>query len=149
MKRIIEWVLAGIAAVMCVGGAAITWLSEASSNSPNVSLWPLPALILIEVAILGLVGFSGVVLDNQPQSSRWGRVIWIACGGLTALVIIGFFGVSVVVFLAVPALLFGSVAMLADVRQHRNRLTHLRLFIISALANLVLIFSLISFARIQ
>ena len=148
MKRIIEWVLAVIGAVMCVGGAAITWLSEASSTSPSASLWPLPALVLIEVAILGLAGFSGVVLDNQPQSSRWGRMMWIACGGLTALAIIGFFGVSLVVFLAVPALLFGSVAMLADIRQRRNMLTDLRLFTVSALANLALIFALISFARI-
>jgi hypothetical protein len=148
MKRIIEWALAGIGAVMCVSGAAITWLSEASSNSPNSSLWPLPALVLIEVAILGLAGFSGVVLDNRPQSSRWGRVMWISSGGLTALAIIGFFGVSLVVFLAVPALLFGSAAMLADVRQHRNMMTDLRLFIVSALANLALIFALISIARI-
>jgi hypothetical protein len=73
--------------------------------------------------------------------------MWIACGGLTALAIIGFFGVSLVVFLGIPALLFGSVAMLADVRQHRNMLTDLRLFTVSALANLALIFALISFAR--
>lgn len=148
MKRIIEWVLAGIGAILCVGGAAITWLSQASSNSPNVSLWPLPALVLIEVAILGLAGFSAVVLDNQQQSSRWGRVMWITCGGLTALAIIGAFSVSVVVLLVVPALLFSGAAILADIRQHRNMLTDLGLFTVSAVANLALIFALISVARI-
>ena len=148
MKRIIEWVLAGIGAILCVGGAAITWLSQASSNSPNLSLWPLPALVLIEVAILGLAGFSGVVLDSQQQSSRWGRLMWIACGGLTALAIIGAFGVSVVALLVVPALLFGGAAILADIRQHRNMLTDLGLFTVSAVANLALIFALISVARI-
>ena len=148
MKRIIEWVLAGIGAILCVGGAAITWLSQASFNSPNVSLWPLPALVLIEVAILGLAGFSGVVLDNQQQSSRWGRVMWIACGGLTALAVIGAFSVSVVVLLVVPALLFSGAAILADIRQHRNMLTDLGLFTVSAVANLALIFALISVARI-
>ena len=148
MKRIIEWVLAGIGAILCVGGAAITWLSQASSNSPNVSLWPLPALVLIEVAILGLSGFSGVVLDNQQQSSRWGRVMWIACGGLTALAVIGAFSVSVVVLLVVPALLFSGAAILADIRQHRNMLTDLGLFTVSAVANLALIFALISVTRI-
>ena len=148
MKRIIEWVLAGIGAILCVGGAAMTWLSQTLSNSPNVSLWPLPALVLIEVAILGLAGFSGVVLDNQQQSSRWGRVIWIACGGLTALAIIGAFSVSVVVLLVVPALLFSGAAILADIRQHRNMLTDLGLFTVSAVANLALIFALISVTRI-
>ena len=146
MKRMFEWVLAGIGAILCVGGAAITWLSQASSNSPSVSLWPLPALVLIEVAILGLVGFSGVVLDNQ-QSSRWGHVMWIACGGLTALAIIGAFSVSVVVLLAVPVLLFSGAAILADIRQHRNMLTNLGLFTVSVVANLALIFALISVAR--
>ncbi len=132
---------------MCVGGAAITWLSQASPNSPYVSLWPLPALVLIEVAILGLAGFSGVVLDNQQQSSRWGRVRWIACGGLTALAIIGAFGVSVLALLAVPALLFGGAAILADIRQDQNMLTDLGIFTLSVVANLVLIFALISVAR--
>ena len=132
---------------MCVGGAAITWLSQASPNSPYVSLWPLPALVLIEVAILGLAGFSGVVLDNQQQSSRWGRVRWIACGGLTALAIIGSFGVSVLALLAVPALLFGGAAILADIRQDQNMLTDLGIFTLSVVANLVLIFALISVAR--
>jgi hypothetical protein len=139
--------LAGIGAIMCVGGAAITWLSQASPNSPYVSLWPLPALVLIEVAILGLAGFSGVVLDNQQQSSRWGRVRWIACGGLTALAIIGAFGVSVLALLAVPALLFGGAAILADIRQDQNMLTDLGIFTLSVVANLVLIFALISVAR--
>ena len=148
MKRIIEWVLAGIGAILCVDGAAITWLSQASSNSPDVSLWPLPALVVIEVAILGLAGFSGVVLDNQQQSSRWGRVMWIACGGLTALAVIGAFSVSVVALLVVPALLFSGAAILADIRQHRNMLTDLGLFTVSAVANLALIFALISVARI-
>jgi hypothetical protein len=148
MKRIIEWVLAGIGAILCVGGAAITWLSQALSSSLNVSLWPLPALVLIEVAILGLAGFSSVVLDNQQRASQWGRVIWIACGGLTALAIIGAFSVSVLALLAVPALLFGGAAILADIRQHRNMLTDLGIFTVSAVANLALIFALISVARI-
>lgn len=148
MKRIIEWVLAGIGAIICVGGAASIWLSQASPNSPDVSLWPLPALVLIEVAILGLAGFNGVVLDNQQHSVRWDRVIWIACGGLTALAIIGAFSVSVVVLLAVPALLFGGAAILADIRQHRNMLIDLGIFTASAIANFALIFALISVAKI-
>jgi hypothetical protein len=141
-------VLAGIGAILCVGGAASIWLSQASPNRPSVSLWPLPALVLIDIAVLGLAGFSGVVLDNQQHSLQWGRVIWIACGGLTALAIIGGFGVSVVALSVVPALLFGSAAMLADIRQHRNLLTDLGVFTVSVVANLALIFALISIARV-
>ena len=148
MKRIIEWVLAGIGAILCVGGAAITWLSQTSPNMPSVFLWPLPALVLIEVAILGLAGFSAVILDNEQHSPWWGGVLWIACGGLTALAIIGAFSVSVVVLLAVPTLLFASAAVLADSRRHRNMLTDLGLFSVSAVTNVLLIFTLISVVRI-
>ena len=59
MKRMVEWILAGIAAIMCIGGAASIWIPQAASNPPGVSLWPLPALPLIEVALLGLAGFPG------------------------------------------------------------------------------------------
>lgn len=147
MKRIVEWVLAGIGAILCVGGAAITWLAQTSPNTPDVSLWPLPALVLIEVAILGLAGFSGVVFDNEQHSPRWGSVLWIACGGLTALAIIAAFSVSVLVLLAVPALLFASAAILADTRRRRNMLTDLGLFSVSAASNFLLIFTLIRVVR--
>jgi len=134
--------------MLCVGGAASIWLSQVSPNRPSVSLWPLPALVLIDIAVLGLAGFSGVVLDNQQHSLQWGRVIWIGCGGLTALAIIGAFGVSVVALSVVPALLFGGAAMLADIRRHRNLLTDLGVFTVSVVANLALIFALISIARV-
>jgi hypothetical protein len=71
-------------------------------------------------------------------------VIWIACGGLTALAVIGVFGVSVIVLLAVPALLFGGAAILADIRQRRKMLADFGVLTVSAVAN----FALISIARI-
>ncbi len=148
MRRIFECMLAGIGAFFCVAGAANIWLSQTSLSSPNISLWPLPALILIEIAILGLAGFSGMLLDDQQHSSWWGRITWIACGGLAALAVIGAIGVSVVVLLAIPAVLFGAAAILADIRQHRNILTNLAFLAVSAIANLALIFALISLARI-
>jgi len=57
MKRIIEWILAVIGAIMCIGGAASIWIAQAASNHPGFSLWPMPALVLIEIALLGIVGF--------------------------------------------------------------------------------------------
>ena len=143
MKRIIEWALAGLGAILCVGGAANVWIPQASSNP-----WPLPALMLIEVAVLGLAGFTGMVLDNGQHSLRWGIVAWVACGGLTALAVIGAFSVSVVVLLAVPALLFGGAAILADLRRQRRLLADLGILTISAVANFALMFALISVARI-
>lgn len=148
MKRIIEWVLAGIGTILCVGGAANIWFSQATSNPPGISLWPLPALVLIEVAGLGLAGFIGVALDNGQPSLRWNIVKWVACGGLTALAIIGAFSVSVLVLLAAPALLFGGAALLADIHQRRKILTDFGILAVSAVVNFVLVYALISVAKI-
>lgn len=93
MKRTIEWILAGIA-ILCIGGAAFIWIPQAVSNPPAISLWPTPAVLLVEVAVLGLGGFSGTALEPQQLSARWGFLVWFACGGLIALSVVGAMGVS-------------------------------------------------------
>jgi len=147
MKRTIEWILAGIGAIMCIGGAASIWIPQAASNPPGISLWPMPALLLVEVAILGVVGFFGIALEPQQPSARWGFLVWIACGGLIALSIIGAMGVSVIVLLAVPALAFGGAAILADRRRGRKMLSDLGILAASGIANLGLLFGLIAIGR--
>jgi len=143
MMRISEWTLAVIAAVLCLGGAANIWLAQASSNP-----WPLPALILIEIAVLGLGGFVAIALASGQYSPYRGIGPWIACGGLAGLAILGAMSVSVIVLSAVPALLFGGAALLADIRQHRKVLADVGILATSAVANLALVFALISLARI-
>ena len=65
MKRTIEWILAGIGSIMCIGGAASIWIPQAAAPPLGYSLWPMPALLLIEVALLGVLGFLGIVLEPQ------------------------------------------------------------------------------------
>ncbi len=129
MKRIIEWILAGIGAIMCIGGAASIWAQQQTFDTPGLSLWPMPAIILLEVAILGAVGFIGIVLEPRQLSTGWGFLIWIVCGGLLGLSILGEIGISVIVLLAAPALFFFGAAILADIRRKREVLPDLGILV--------------------
>ena len=147
MQRVIEWILAVIGAVMCIGGAAAIWIAQAGYDLPGDSLWPMPALVLIEVALLGVVGFLGIALDPQPYASFWGYLVWIASGGLWGLSLIGEMSVSVIVVLAVPALVLGGAAILADRRRKRKMLPDLGILALSCIANYALFFAFILFAK--
>ena len=140
MKRMIEWILAGIGAIMCIGGAASIWIPQAASNPPGISLWPMPAFLLIEVALLGVLGFLGIVLEPRQSSGPWGWLVWVACGGLLGLSILGEMSVSVIVLLAAPALVFGGAAILADLRRGRKILSDLWFLVVSGIANFGLFF---------
>jgi hypothetical protein len=143
MKRILEWILAGIGAIMCIWGATSIWIPQAADNPPGFSLWPLPALIVIEVALLGIVGFLGIALEPKRLSTNWGLLVWIACGALLGLSILGELSISVIVLLAAPALAFGGAAILADIRLKRKMLPDLGVLVVSGIANFGL-FSLIA-----
>ena len=117
MKRMIEWILACIGAIICIGGSASIWVQQPTFNTPGLSLWPMPAILLLEVAILGVVGFLGIVLEPRQLSTGRGFLIWIACGGLPGLSILGTIAFTVIFLLAVPALSFFGAAILADIRR--------------------------------
>jgi hypothetical protein len=147
MNRTIEWGLASLGAILCIGGATLTWISQAASNSPGISLWPMPALLLIEVALWGFAGFFGIVLEREQVSVHWGSLTWIACGALMALSAVGAMAVSVIVLLIVPALAFGGAAILADRRRGRKLLSGVRVLVVSGIVNLGLLLGLIALGR--
>ena len=135
MKRIIEWILAGIGAIICIGGAASFWIQQPTFDTPGLSLWPMPGFLLTEIALLGIVGFLGIVLEPSQLSNSWGFLVWIACGGLLGLSILGEIGFSVIVLLAAPALAFFGSAILADIRRKRKILPDLGVLVVSIIAN--------------
>jgi len=147
MKRSIEWILAGIGAMMCIGGAASIWVSQTTSSPPGFSLWLMPALLLIYIALLGVVGFFGIALESHQLSTHWGFLVWITCGGLLALSVLGAMSVSVIVLLAIPALIFGGAAILADRRRERKILPDLGVLAVSSIANFGLFLIFISIGR--
>ncbi len=143
MKRIIEWTLSTIGAILCIGGAASIWIPQAETNPPGFSMWPMPALILIEVVLLGVLGLLGIAYEPEQAASRWAILVWIACGGLLGLAILGELSVSIIAYLGVPAIFFGGAAILADSRRKRKMLPDLGVLILSGIVTFGLLFAYI------
>jgi hypothetical protein len=143
MKRFIEWILAAIGAGICVGVAILFWLSQASLSGD--SLWPLPALVLIETALLGLAGLVAVARDQDNHTLRWGTVTWAACGGLIALTVIGAWSIGTLLLWAVLA--FALAGIFSDLRRDRKILSSLGVLAFGAIGNAILLLLLIIAAR--
>ena len=141
--RITEWILATVGAAVCISVAIIFWQNQLSS--PSATLWPLPALVLIETALLGLAGMLAVVLDRDERTPRWGSLTWGVCGALAALTVIGGFSIGPLLFWAVLA--FVLAAVLAGWRRGRKTLHSLGNFALGAVGNAALILLLIVVAN--
>src|SRR6185295_14330787 len=86
--RLAEWILAMLGALVCIAGATGFW-QHAQRSSPNTQVWPLPALILIEWLLLGIVGAVATVADGHSARSVWTTTRWTVCGALFGLLILG------------------------------------------------------------
>ncbi len=142
MRIFAEWVLAAVGGAICIGDAIIFWIYQ--SSSPSASLWPLPALVLIEMAFLGLVGMLAVALNSDARTLRWGSLTWAICGSLTALMVIGGFSIGPLLFWAVLA--FALAGVLANRRRGRKILYDLGIFVLGAVSNAAILLLLIAIA---
>jgi hypothetical protein len=142
----IEWLLAAVAALVCFALPVLV-VSSPGNAGGITSQWPMPGLILLEIALLGLAGFAGIAgLLSQPRL-HGPTLAWVASGALAALGVIGAYGVSVVFFALAPAVLFGLAAALADRRLHIGWRSGLSTLVLSAGVNALLVALLIGLAR--
>jgi uncharacterized membrane protein HdeD (DUF308 family) len=142
MQRILERSLVVAGALLCIGGAIGFW--QAQLSSPTGALWPLPALVLIEWMLLGVVGAIAAFRDHQSDRSRWATLRWVICGGLFGLSILGVFSIGPLVLCA--ALTFLGAAMLADQRYHR-RLRRVGVLIAGTVGNMAVLLLLVGLAH--
>lgn len=123
---LLAWVLAIIGAWVCL------WVAGAFSAQQLDrldSLWPLPGLYLLEVALVGLAVVISLFLRNWNAALV--IVPWLAGGILLAFVILG--GFSIGPFLLPAMLAFWAVGVIADLGGRRKFAVHLELAMIAAL----------------
>jgi hypothetical protein len=114
-------VLAGLAALNC----AIVPLFFGGQRP----LFPLPGLYLIEIAALGILGLTALLLV-EPVTSFWRAVPWVAAGALLAFVILG--GFSIGFYLIPAATAFFAAGFLQNRIQGDPVTRYLGLFLIAA-----------------
>ena len=102
-KRIGEWVAAVVGAATCLVVPAM--FVQAGGD------FPLPALYLLEIAVVGLLVVYFVYARHQ-LSERWSVVPWLAAGIMLAFVILGGFTIGLYL---IPALIaFAALGVLID-----------------------------------
>jgi hypothetical protein len=145
MQRVIEWLLALVGALLCIAGAIGFW-QHAQRSSPNASVWPLPALVLLEWLLLGIVGAIAAVVDRQSARSVWTTTRWTVCGALFGLFILGGFSIGLLVLFA--ALAFLGATILADHRYQRNVGAQVGLLTAGTVGNIGLLLLLITLVQV-
>jgi hypothetical protein len=137
-----EWLLAAIGAVACIALPAAV-LSSSGNRPGEMTLWPMPGLLFLEIALLGLAAFAGIA-GFFPRALRGPTAAWFACGALAALGVVGWIGVSVIFFALVPAVLLGLAAALAVRRLGKGWRAGLSILVFGAGMSTVVLFVLTS-----
>ena len=107
MSRFIGLLFISSGAAACIGGAAAFWSLQASTTEG--SLWPLPALALLDWGILGFAGFLLARLgDAAPGWPSHG--LWAIGGALLPLGVIGTLSIGPFVILSAVLFLLGAAA---------------------------------------
>ena len=129
-------VLGSIGMLFSVGGATVFFSYQI--NISGASIWPLPALVLIDWMVLGLLGFVGALFGTRSIPASWSRLDWMVVGALLPLIVFGAFTIGMYVLISLPFLV--ASAFLITVRRERNRLNGLSFFALGLVCNLVLLF---------
>ena len=134
----LEWLLAALGAIACIAMPVI--ILSSASGTP---FWPMPGLLLLTIALLGLTAFAGIA-GFSPQALRGPTAAWFTCGALAGLGVAGWIGVSVIFFALVPAVLFGLAAALAVSRLGKGWRAGLNALILGAGISAGVLFVLVS-----
>jgi hypothetical protein len=133
--RNLERLLSALAVAICLIVCALIW----QVVSVQQSMWPLPALYLLEMLTASIMGLWDIWSSGTRQNGA--IVTWVVSGILSAFVIIGAWSVG---FLFIPvAGLFAAAAVLSDRRQGRSLAVHLSVGLGAALAQAALMLGII------
>jgi hypothetical protein len=129
----LERVLAAGAAVVCVSLTVVVWLAV----SQQQAMWPLPALYLLEMAVMSLIGLWGIFRADAAGSGA----AWVAAGAVLGFAIIGGFSVG---FFYLPVAGLLGLAALWQARLAWRRLPlQVGLALLAAVAQAVFMLALI------
>ncbi len=122
--------------LFAVGGAALFFANQVQMDS--TSIWPLPALALIDWALIGFLGFFSAFFAARTSLDYWPKAAWVAAGALLPLIILGAFSIGFSVLLSLPFFLVSAILISAQKRT--PWLNSLAFFMLGAAGNLGLFF---------
>jgi hypothetical protein len=106
MSRLVGLVLISSGAAVCVAGSAAFWSLQSSATTG--SLWPLPALVLLDWGTLGFFGYITAPRGDAAQPDKAGHGSWAISGALLPLAAIGTLSIGPYVLLSALLFLAGA-----------------------------------------
>lgn len=140
MRRIVDRVLISSGAAISIAGAAASWALQASVSTG--SLWPLPALALLDWGLLGFAGFLTASQGDPSGADGIGPGPWAIGGALLPLGVISILSIGPFVILSAALFLLG--AAWGGIRRSRTTGGHLRWLAGGLLANSLLLSAFIA-----
>jgi hypothetical protein len=95
---VLALVLSFLAAIVTFLGVISTYSSQA--QLPEVPLWPLPGLVLIDWLLVGVTGFLAVFFSLRRRTVWWHRITWLLTGAFIPLFILGALSIGTLVLMA-------------------------------------------------
>jgi hypothetical protein len=137
-STIIQWTLGALGAGIALAGAL--GIAASQGTSPGDSIWPLPGLVLLDWAVLGVSGFVGLISADTGKIKI--ELTWFTVGALLPLIFLGALSIGPLVLLSWIA--FFVAVTLASAKNKANRLGYWKYLLAGIVANLALLFVLIT-----
>lgn len=102
------------------------------------SIWPLPALVLIDWILIGILGFFGAYLGIKTSQTKWLKMVWLVLGMLLALIVIG--ALSIGSFVLISLIFFFASTFLITLRKGMKWSENFGLLILGVVCNLGLLY---------
>jgi hypothetical protein len=131
-------ILAFISTLVAIAGSIIFFVNQ-FQNSPSF-LFPLPGLVLIDWAALGILGFFGVYFGVKQTPTFWSRIAWVVIGAFLPLIILGAFSIGFFVFISLSFFLASTILISILNKNGTKWLNSFGLVMLGALCNLGLLY---------
>lgn len=138
-------VLAFIGALIALSGSWLVFVEQAQFQGARI--WPLPGFALVDWAIMGTLGFLGVLFSYRPNGSVWLKTIWFVVGALIPLVVLGAFSIGLFVLISLLFILASSIII--SIQKKSKWLWHLGLLMVGVICNLGLFLLFIAFSKLS
>ena len=141
-----SWIDFVVLGLLFIGGAgsiagAIAIYTE-QTQFAGASLWPLPGMVLLLWAALGIFGFVAGLFTVQQVSIHWLQALIFITGMFIPLVILGAFSIGTLVLIAFLFFLVSTVIM--ALRMKAKFLKSFGLLMLGAILHLGLLYAVIT-----
>jgi hypothetical protein len=116
--------------VSVIGALSILAYQAQISSTP---VWPLPGYVLLDWAIVGLIGFLAAFVSFIQYAGKWLSLAWLITGTLIPLIVLGL--ISIGPFVLIAFIFFVTATINITIRKREKWLLNMGLLLLGAAVN--------------